>query len=68
MKPTLLVLAAGMGSRYGGLKQMEVYRQQIEDMDESIEDLKTNKDSLEKFARERFHFAAPGEDVYLIEE
>ena len=22
-KPTLLVLAAGMGSRYGGLKQME---------------------------------------------
>ena len=24
MKPTLLVLAAGMGSRYGGLKQMVV--------------------------------------------
>ena len=23
MKPTLLVLAAGMGSRYGGLKQMD---------------------------------------------
>ena len=68
MKPTLLVLAAGMGSRYGGLKQMEIYRQQIEDMDESIEDLKTDRDSLEKFARERFHFAAPGEDVYLIEE
>ena len=49
-------------------KQMEIYRQQIEDMDESIEDLKTDRDSLEKFARERFHFAAPGEDVYQIEE
>ncbi len=23
MKPTLLVLAAGMGSRYGGLKQID---------------------------------------------
>ena len=23
MKPTLLVLAAGMGSRYGGLKQLD---------------------------------------------
>ena len=23
MKPTLLILAAGMGSRYGGLKQVE---------------------------------------------
>ena len=49
-------------------RQMEIYRQQIEDMDESIEALKTDKDSLEKFARERFNFAAPGEDVYIIEE
>ena len=23
MKPTLLILAAGMGSRYGGLKQVD---------------------------------------------
>ena len=49
-------------------KQMEIFHQQIEDMDESIEDLKTNRDSLEKFARERFYFAAPGEDVYIIED
>ena len=25
MKPTLVVLAAGMGSRYGGLKQMDAF-------------------------------------------
>jgi len=25
MKPTLLVLAAGMGSRYGGLKQLDSF-------------------------------------------
>ena len=49
-------------------KQMEYYRQEIEKMDRDIEELKTDKDSLEKFARERFNFAAPGEDVYVIEE
>ncbi len=25
MKPTLLILAAGMGSRYGGIKQMDEF-------------------------------------------
>jgi CTP:molybdopterin cytidylyltransferase MocA len=25
MKPTLLILAAGMGSRYGGIKQMDAF-------------------------------------------
>ena len=48
-------------------KQMEIYREQIEAMDENIDALHNDKDSLEKFARERFQFAAPGEDVYIIE-
>ena len=49
-------------------KQMEQYRREIEAMDKDINELKNNKDSLEKFAREQFHFAGPDEDVYLIEE
>ena len=49
-------------------KQMEVYRAQIDEMNQNIEELENNRDTLEKFARERFHFAAPGEDVYIIEE
>ena len=47
-------------------KQMKYYQEQIDIMDRDIEELKTNKDSLEKFARERFNFAAPGEDVYVV--
>ena len=47
-------------------KQMKNYQEQIDIMDRDIEELKTNKDSLEKFARERFNFAAPGEDVYVV--
>ena len=49
-------------------RQMEQYRRGIADMDAEIQALTHSRDSLEKFARETYHFAAPGEDVYLIEE
>ncbi len=57
---------AGMKIKYQE-KQMEFYRKDIERMDKEIESLSQNKDSLEKFARENFHFAAPGDDVYIEE-
>ncbi len=43
------------------------YKKEIGRMDDSINERTTDVDSLEKFARERFHFAAPGDDVYIIE-
>ena len=46
---------------------MEQYRSDIDAMDAEIEALTRSRDSLEKFARETYHFAAPGEDVYIIE-
>ena len=49
-------------------RQMDQYRQEIDEMDAEIRALTDSKDSLEKFARETYHFAAPGEDVYIIEE
>jgi cell division protein FtsB len=36
-------------------------------MDKAIKDLSCDRDSLEGFAREEFHFAAPGDDVYIDE-
>lgn len=47
-------------------KQIRHLQQEIIKMDSCISNLTGNKDSLEKFARETFHFAAPGEDVYII--
>lgn len=41
--------------------------QQNAEMDARIRMLKTDKDTLEKFAREQFNFAVPGEDVYVVE-
>ena len=49
-------------------RQMEKYRSEIAEMDAEIQALTNSRDSLEIFARETYHFAAPGEDVYLIEE
>ena len=37
------------------------------ELDRRIKMMTTDKDSLEKFAREQYNFAAPGEDVYLVE-
>lgn len=48
-------------------KQMRRYEVEIMEMDARIRELTTNRDSLEKFARENFHFTEPGEDVYLTE-
>lgn len=48
-------------------KQMQEYREQIQEMDTRIDALKHNRDTLEKFARENFYFAEEGEDVFLTE-
>ena len=48
-------------------RQMEIYRREIREMDAEIDALTHNRDSLEKFAREQYHFAAPGDDVFIIE-
>ena len=47
-------------------KQIRVYKRQINDMDKQIKMLSTDKDTLEQFARENFHFAEPGDDVYIL--
>ena len=49
-------------------RQIERLEEKIEGMNAHIEMLTTNKDSLETFAREKFHFAEPGDEVYLLEE
>ena len=48
-------------------KLIDTYQRDIAEMGTEVELLSSDKDSLEKFAREKFHFAAPGEDVYIVE-
>lgn len=41
---------------------------QIKELDRAIYLLNHDRDSLETFARERFHFAQKGDDIYLVDE
>ena len=47
-------------------KIIEDYTRRNAELDNRINMIRTDKDTLEKFAREQFKFAAPGEDVYLM--
>ena len=47
---------------------IEQYEAQNAEMETRLKMLRNDKDTLEKFAREQFHFAVPGEDVYIIED
>ena len=48
-------------------KQVEFYESDIARLREEVGNLTNDKDTLEKFAREKFLFSEPGEDVYIIE-
>lgn len=74
-----LVLAFGQGNNlvhWAGAKieiarkekLIQEYQQDIERMDRRIKMLNSDRDTLEKFARERFRFAEPGDDVFLMDE
>lgn len=47
--------------------QIEEYKRQINEMDGSIDQRVIDLDTLEKFAREQYHFSEKDEDVYIIE-
>lgn len=47
-------------------RQIRKYQKEIMQMDKTYKNLCSDKDSLEKFARENFHFTETGDDVYLL--
>lgn len=49
-------------------EQIRQYHEALQRLDDRIDMLVTDRDTLEKFAREQFHLAAPGEDVYILKD
>jgi len=47
--------------------QIEYYRREIESTKQRMEQLSSQKDSLEKFAREEYMFHESDEDIYIVE-
>lgn len=50
------------------VKQKEYYKERIVSDKQKLEDLKSGKDNLEKFAREQYYMSKPDEDVYIVVE
>ncbi len=48
-------------------RQIEQYKADIARLDEKLDAMSTDRDTLETYAREQFNFAGPGEDVYILE-
>lgn len=49
-------------------RQIEYYREAIRKTDEQLKELRSNRDSLEKFAREQYFFHRPDEEVFITDE
>lgn len=49
-------------------RHIESLERRNAELDEKIRALREDRDTLEKYARETYLFAAPGEDIYIIEE
>ncbi len=49
-------------------RDIEYYRKEIKRLDTQIEGLSNDRDTLEKYARENYGFAEPGDDVYILEK
>ena len=49
-------------------RRIEFLQEQNRALEDKIKMLNENRDSLERFARETYFFAEPGEDVYILEE
>ena len=47
-------------------REIRANNRRIARMQQRLEDLTTNRDSLEKYAREKFHFKEKGDDIYLV--
>jgi len=48
--------------------QKRYYKEAIKAMDEKLNELNSNKDSLEKFAREQYLFKEDDEDIFIVEQ
>lgn len=49
-------------------KQIEFYKKQKEDDTRKLNELKSNKENVEKFARENYLMKKPDEEVFIIED
>ena len=64
-----LITRFKMGSKLRTLEnEKEFYQQKIGEVEKDKQELTTNRELLEKFAREKYLMKKPSEDIFIIEE
>ena len=64
----IFVWMRDLGVVSGQQKQKEYYHEAIRQTDEKLKELTSNKDSLEKFAREQYLFHEKDEELFIVVE
>ena len=49
-------------------REINALQERISELDKGIREMENDPDAAERYAREKLHFCADGEDVYLVEE
>lgn len=49
-------------------KEIEFYKNEIEVNSKKLNDLHTDREGLERFAREEYFMKSPNEDIFIIKE
>jgi cell division protein FtsB len=58
-----------MGAKLRELEnEKEYYQEKISEVEKDRQELTTNKELLEKFAREKYLMKKPAEDIFIIQE
>lgn len=64
-----LITRFRMSSKLRSLEnEKEFYQERIAEVEKDKQELTTNKELLEKFAREKYLMKKPKEDIFIIEE
>ncbi|MBS1491586.1 MAG: septum formation initiator family protein [Bacteroidetes bacterium] len=64
-----LITRFKMGSKLRSLENEKTfYREKIKEVEKDRQELTTNKELLEKFAREKYLMKKPTEDIFVIQE
>lgn len=64
-----LITRFKMSSKLQSLEnEKEFYQERISEVEKDKQELTTNKELLEKFAREKYLMKKPKEDIFIIEE
>lgn len=49
-------------------KEINFYEQEIDDNQKKMRDMRSGKESLEKYAREKYYLKRDSEDIFIIKE